>query len=494
MKLPGAAIIATGIPSVVRDVEADPAYAPFLAHYHDAKIRGMILLPLRSGVGGAPIGALVDGGTADAELFGVLGLYHPERIDPSEDVIELLALLAARLSLTLINFRLFRERELFKQQAVLERSQQVVGTLTAGIAHDLNNVLGAVLAAIQLVPKLDAAQRDELLEQLRGSVEHAAQLTRSLLDVSRVSRRDREDLTCDLVSSAHRAVEMVRATASPDTVIEVDARERAVWAAIDPLALARILLNLMLNSVEAIGSRPDGRIVLHIRDAGERVMIEVDDNGPGIAPEHEERIFEPFLSFGKPSGAGVGLTAARGLAERAGGALSLRHRPGPGAVFDVWLPRAAPKTIATTSGIARRPGLATTGSLDKTGARASVLLAEDEPVQRRMFADALRAAGFEVAEASTGTEASALVGERLFDVLVLDQRMPGMSGMGVLARARHLGHTTPALMISGFAIDPRTAHTLENVTIVSKPITADALVARVEALVTMADAAVAAYA
>lgn len=493
MELPGAQIIATGRPLAVPDVAAAPGYAPFLRHYEQAGIRGMVLLPIRMNVGGELIGPVVPGQPAGNELSGVLGLYDPAPIEPDPQALDLALLLADKLSLMLCCFHLYRERELYKNEALFERSQQLMSTLTAGIAHDINNMLGAMLGAIQLLGRSDPEQQQPLLDHLHRATTDASRLTSSLLELSRVSRREQRPESSDVVTTARRATELVRTSAHPDMVLEVVPETADVWSRAEPLALSRILLNLLLNAVQALEGASDGRIVVRVRKSSDRAIVEVDDNGPGVPPEHEERIFVPYASVGKPDGTGVGLPAARALAERAGGTLSLKHRPGPGACFEVELPLASP---VESAGAPARPaaGMGAQGA-DGAGTPAasrratSVLLAEDESVQRRVFTAALEEAGFEVTAAKTGIEARALIESGDYDALVLDQRMPGMTGQEVLARARRAGCRTPALMVSGPAIEARLTEELENVAIISKPFTGEELASHVRAITGSSDAA-----
>ncbi len=482
MNLPGARIVVTGKPHVVNDVQLDPAYGGLHERYAQWGFRGMVLFPQRRSARGAPIGPIVAGQPARTELLGVLGLYHREPVWLPKGTLALATLFAEQVALAICNFRLFRDREHLVREAVLGRTQEIVGPLAAGIAHDLNNVFGVVLGVAHLLPRADAQPRQELLGQLVQQVEHGAGLTRSLLDLSRVgSAASRaEPPSCDLALTARQAVEVVRTAAHPDTTIVVEAPEGGCWARIEPVALSRILLNLLLNAVQAIGSRRQkGRIAIRVSVTGDLCAAEVDDNGPGVREEVAARIFEPFVSFDKLAGAGVGLASARALAEQAGGTLALRHRPGPGACFVVELPRRAHGAAAEGVGTAVPQPPPQGKDPPRPTRPARLLLAEDEPVQRRVFAGALRAAGLDVVEAATGGEAEALVARGTFDLLVLDQRMPGMTGSEVLQSARAGGARMPVLMVSGYNVDARAGAGLEGVRMVSKPLSGEALVAHV---------------
>jgi CheY-like chemotaxis protein len=196
----------------------------------------------------------------------------------------------------------------------------------------------------------------------------------------------------------------------------------------------------------------------------------VDDNGPGIAVGQEERIFEPYVSVGKESGIGVGLAAARGLAERAGGSLRLLHRIGPGACLELRIPGASGPAvyaaIPSESGVTK--GSARTGT---------VLVADDENLQRAMFVQALQGAGFQVVACSSGTEAIEALECGTFCAAVLDHRMPGATGFSVLGRIRKLGQEFPVILVSGHEVEQQdlTDPIFRNTRIVRKPLSGDVL-------------------
>jgi signal transduction histidine kinase len=473
MHLPGARIMATGQPYVVRDVMTEPAYAHLREYYVRESVRGLALFATRHAVGETIIGAVIPDAPAASELIGVLGLYHTEPLDPDPLAIHLTGVLSDVIAARLCNKIIYDEREFFRRQAELENTYEISARLTAGVAHDFNNVLGATLAVVGLASSLGQERQKELYETLEGQVLQGAQLARALLEISRpVSESD--ERRCELVSSAHKAVTMVATTAHPGCSITVSKERRELWAAVSQMAFSRILLNLLLNAVQAVGASARGHIEVRFRSQETRCEVEVDDNGPGVEKGLEERIFRPFESYGKEGGTGMGLSTARGLAEQVGGSLQLRLREGPGACFVVTLPLAIVPVIAPRASSPSRA----------MGVGGRVLLAEDEPLQRMMFANALTKAGYTVDQKDQGERARQALLEGEYDAAVLDQRMPGATGFEIVRELRERGSHLPVVMVSGFDVRDRKSQPADLVStrIVRKPLSGEQLVVELEEL------------
>jgi CheY-like chemotaxis protein len=169
----------------------------------------------------------------------------------------------------------------------------------------------------------------------------------------------------------------------------------------------------------------------------------------------------------------MGLSTARGLAEQVGGSLQLRLRQGPGACFVVTLPLAIVPVIAPrASSPSRAMGV------------GRVLLAEDEPLQRMMFASALTKAGYTVDQKDQGELARQALLEGEYDAAVLDQRMPGATGFEIVRELRERGSHLPVVMVSGFDVRDRKSQPADLVgtRIVRKPLSGEQLVIELEEL------------
>jgi hypothetical protein len=235
--------------------------------------------------------------------------------------------------------------DLRRARAGLERAERLaaVGRLAAGVAHEVGNPMGAILAFV------DLAGRDaSLSEQGRGHLARAAregervrEILRRLLDFSRPARG--VPAPVDLARAAEETAALVRAQRRyADVEIRVEADPRAPLALADPHNVAQILLNLVLNAADATRGGPEPRVLLRVRPAAlarrredppgaaagravfDGVECAVSDGGPGVPEEDRERVFDPFFTT-KPPGEGTGLGLANALrqAEESGGALEL---------------------------------------------------------------------------------------------------------------------------------------------------------------------------
>jgi signal transduction histidine kinase/CheY-like chemotaxis protein len=301
-----------------------------------------------------------------------------------------------------------------------------VGTLAAGVAHEINNPLAAVIANLELaVADLQAAgMGGELLEEVRDAREAAERVRLIVRDLRLFSRTEeprrcrvdvREVLESTLRMAWHEIRHRARLVKAFDEVPAVEANEAR---------LGQVFLNLVINAAHAI---PEGRaetnqirVATH-KDA-EHVVIEIADTGVGMSNELMEHIFTPFFST-RPTGVGtgLGLPICRRLVEDIGGELRVTSRSGKGSTFTILLPAADPiAEIAAPS----RPLPSSPGPR-----RGRVLVIDDDP----MVAAAVRrtlSGDHEVVTMNLTEDALELLrrGER-FDVILCDVMMPNMTGV-----------------------------------------------------------------
>jgi two-component system, NtrC family, nitrogen regulation sensor histidine kinase NtrY len=216
------------------------------------------------------------------------------------------------------------------------------------VNHDVKNGLVPirnVFRHLAEVAESDPGALPEVLAERRGTVESGIGYLEGLAaNYARLAPR--LDLRpCDAAAVAR---EVAAGAEAPGVRVEVEAAEDVAAVRADPLVLRRILENLVGNAVDAVRER-GGTVTLTVGSAadGDRVRVEVADDGPGLAPDELARVFEDFFTT-KPGGTGLGLSVARRLANDLGGSLKAASRPGEGSRFSVELPAAGSAAIGTT--------------------------------------------------------------------------------------------------------------------------------------------------
>jgi signal transduction histidine kinase/DNA-binding response OmpR family regulator len=366
-----------------------------------------------------------------------------------------------------------RDREVRRLQSEKLAS---IGMLAAGVAHEINNPASFVLANLEALaellqssdnrPKADpkAAHKlgssDILFEAMnivQESKEGMARIHRIVRDLHAFSRVD-EDTTplTDVNAAVDSSLSMLRSELRYRTHVERDLRStRRVRAS--AARLGQVFLNLIMNAAHALAAGNPKRNRLYVRsyDDGDRVVVEVEDNGPGIPTEVMPRIFESFFTTKPPElGTGLGLPISREIVCSAGGELTAESVPGRGALFRVRLPAAG-------EGVVGRPK---TLPAHKAVQRRRLLAVDDEALLLKAYRRMLMS-HHDVETTLGAKEALRLFGQdRAFDVVLCDLQMPEMSGSELYetVRQRWPELAQRFIFITGGACSPEARRFLES--------------------------------
>ncbi|MFZ0321853.1 MAG: ATP-binding protein [Candidatus Sulfotelmatobacter sp.] len=254
--------------------------------------------------------------------------HHP--LDPrgSDEVAELTSA-----------FDRMRSSLLTTQQALLESEQlATIGRMASSISHDLRHSLAAIVANSEFLcdGRLTGAQREELYQEVRIGVNQMTDLIDSLLEFAR-TRESLSPSYASISETVHRAMQAVRLhPRHQGTLIQVDSNGQGL-AWFDPRKLERALYNLLLNACEAAPAI-EGRVLVTIGRSGTSVTIAISDNGPGIAEAIREKLFHPFVSYGKENGTGLGLTVVQKIVQDHGGKVLMERTADARTVFRITIP------------------------------------------------------------------------------------------------------------------------------------------------------------
>ena len=358
-------------------------------------------------------------------------------------------------AMTDISERLQLEGQLRQSQRLEE-----VGQLTGGVAHDFNNLLTVILGNADLLRESVAGDglRTTLARSIIAAAQSGAELTRRLLAFSR--QQPLAPRPVDVNQLAADLAALMQRTLGEHIAIEVPRHAAPLTALVDPGQLESALLNLCLNSRDAMpaGGRliirtgriscDDAYVYLHPgTSAGDYVTVEVTDTGSGILPAHLPHVFEPFFTTKeRGKGTGLGLAMVYGFVHQSAGHVTVESVPGHGTTVRMYLP-----PVVADAGHAE----ASESAPAAAGGGEVILLVEDDPMVRSYAVALLAAANYTVLTASTGTEALRLLREGpAVDLLFTDIVMPGgMNGRELADAARRLRPGLPVLYTSGYPAD-----------------------------------------
>jgi PAS domain S-box-containing protein len=316
-------------------------------------------------------------------------------------------------------------------QAKLRLAERLtsLGTMAAGVAHEINNPLAFVLANLNVVkgeltklPPTDAVDVEDLRDAVSEAIEGAERVRQIVLGLKPFTRVDEHQRGhCDVARIAEASLNMAKNELRHRARIVKQLRQVApVYA--NEARLGQVFLNLLVNAAHAM---PDGHagenlLTISTREENDMVVVSVSDTGHGIAPDVLPRIFDPFFSTKAiGQGTGLGLFISQGIVNEVGGVITVTSTPGVGTTFEVRLPPAVQGFKGTSA------------SPPPVRKRARVLVVDDEPSILRSL-ERLLGKQHDLTVAQSGREALALLHAGLhYDLVLCDLMMPEVSGIDV---------------------------------------------------------------
>jgi PAS domain S-box-containing protein len=338
------------------------------------------------------------------------------------------------------------EEELVRSREALHQSEKLgaLGSLLAGVSHELNNPLAAIVGQAEMLEEDSRGTKfEQRAHKISAAADRCARIVRTFLAMARQREPKREPVDVnDLIGTALELTEYGLRTAG--IAVRVDYGSGLPCVEGDRDQLHQVLVNLVVNAQQAMEKGDVFEKILSIRsslDPAGQVVIDLSDTGPGIPEDVRRRVFEPFFTTKKQgigTGTGIGLSFSQGIVSAHDGTIAIEPSR-RGAHFRIALPAAA--TVADD------------GDADVGGeqaaplaavARRRALIVEDEPDVAATLCELIEREGFDVVLAQDGEQALDAVNENgAFDLIFSDVRMPVLNGQQLLERLRQ---TRPALV------------------------------------------------
>jgi len=366
-----------------------------------------------------------------------------------------------------ITERLRAEEERLRLEGQLRQAQKMeaIGQLTGGIAHDFNNILTSAMGYLSMAreraEQYADAKLDKYLDRVEAASQRAKELIAQMLTFSRGKRGEPRSLT--LAPPLEEAVRLLQSTLPSSIEIRTDFARPVPCVLLDPLHIEQILMNLCINARDAMQGK--GTLTIALRAAkldglvcaschqpvkGAFVELAVADTGPGITAEVKERMFEPFFStkeVGK--GSGMGLAMVHGIVHEYGGHVGLECPDDGGLMIRVWLPAWFPSTAPSDEAAE----IASQSVAEHRGGRLTgrILVTDDEAPVREFVKELMTSWGLQVELADNGVSACETLAADPdgFDLVLLDQTMPRMTGLEAAVQIGKLRPQLPVVLYTG---------------------------------------------
>jgi len=375
------------------------------------------------------------------------------------------------------------EKKKLEQQFLRTQRMESVGTLASGIAHDLNNILGPIILALQFLRKTFSDEQGiKMLKMLEDTAMRGADLVKQVLTFARGQEGERTPI--QIRHTINDLKKFMQEAFSSDIIVEVNV-PNDLWAInADPTQIHQVLLNLAVNARDAMPR--GGTITISAENLtldenyaamnldakpGQYILVSVTDSGSGIPPEIQEKIFEPFFTTKEPGkGTGLGLATVFSIVKSHGGFIKLYSEIGKGTNFRLYFPAIIGEKIKEQQALYIE-------SLEGHG--EWILLVDDEYVIREVSKLTLESNGYNVLLAADGIEAIGLFAQNRdkIDLVITDMNMPNMNGPTLIRTLQKMKPSLPIIGASGLTDKTKLDEVagLNISSFLSKPYTAEKL-------------------
>jgi len=367
------------------------------------------------------------------------------------------------------------ERRRLEQQLRQAQKMEAIGNLAGGVAHDFNNVLGAIMGYISILKRnFNKGEKEfETLIKMEKLGFRAKDLVSKLLGFARKGKM--ESRIIDLNKQIEETISLLSDTIDRRIVIKKELDDNISYIKGDPEQIKQVLVNIGLNAVQAITEGGDIKYSTYNfrankdfqkqnpgAEKGNYVVIEIEDTGVGMSKETKDRIFEPFFTTKKENqGTGLGLSTVYGIVKNHRGYIKAFSEKSKGSVFYVFFPAAKEDKIS--KGFFKDEEI-TEESYQSETRKGNILIADDEELIRDMLKDVLETSGYTVFEAKDGEEAEEFYRKNFknIDLVLLDINMPKKNGKQTFLEMQKVDNSINVIILTGFAVNEEVQYLIDN--------------------------------
>ena len=359
---------------------------------------------------------------------------------------------------------------LLQKRVLQSQKMEAMGNLAGGIAHDLNNILGAITGHSELsLREGNSHSLREGLEKILAASLRASDLVKQILTFHR--ERSLRHTPLRISPIIGEVLQLLDFSRPRGIRIQKEIIDESATVMADPTQIHQILMNLCSNSLHAMGARGVLTILLYSEFfqgdekslPGHYVILSVKDTGPGMGPEVLKQIFDPFFTTrDREGGFGMGLSVVQGIVSEYGGFISVKSNPKKGSLFKIHIPAwNYPQAMPVAATERSRHG------------SERILLVDDEEVLVRLTESMLKELGYEVRGYTGGVEALETFksSPHAFDLVITDQVMPGLTGTELARRIKEIRPEIPVILASGYALPSPEGTILPFDRSITKPLT-----------------------
>jgi len=342
-----------------------------------------------------------------------------------------------------------------EEQLRQSQKMEAIGTLAGGIAHDFNNILAAIIGFAEMVEEdlPPGSPSKPRMQKVLSAASRGRDLVKQILAFSRKAELTRTPLSLSPV--VEETVQLLRASLPSTIHINHSVKTANDTVLASPTEIQQILMNLATNASSAMSQKggtlgigvtnidfePDSPVLDENVDPGEYVQLTVTDTGIGMAPDMMKRIFDPFFTTkGVGKGTGMGLAVVYGIVKSLGGSVAVESEPGAGSTFRISLPVARTDKKPEGSVIQEAPK-----------GKERILFVDDEELLMEWGEAALERLGYSVTALTNSTRAHDLFfsDPSAFDLVILDQTMPGLTGLQLSRKLLAIRENIPIILCTG---------------------------------------------